>query len=604
MKNIIKSTFTSRLMLFSAALSFIMVTGCKDEWDEHYDADAAGLTYDGDMMSYISSNSQLSEFAEVVKASGFANDMASSQVRTLWAPANGSFDKDSLLSLIEAGGKESVIKGFIKNHMTRYSVSFNSLNEAKSVLLLNSKIITMSPDGTFGSAKITKANVSCKNGVVHVIDKAQAYQTNLYEQIEAAHFAWLAEHPDQIGNDSLISLYTFLKKYNDDSLDVNRSVYRGVDENGNRIYVDSVVIRNNTVLNGLDALIYTEDSNYYAIIPSVEAYQERVAEARKFLVYNPYENITDSKMCDSLQYYNANVFAMTDLFFNVNTNTRHDKLVEDSIVSCHYKKSNWENHVYYWPYQEGGLFDGANKVQCSNGTAFMMDDYPLSTQDQFFKKIDTRCTVTSNIDQTTNEKGAILYTKNAGDFPVYTLTVNTREHDISCSYLDVVPTPASLNPSIAFKIKNTLKATYDIYLVYCPIWVSQYANYEAAAEAHEVYKETTEDPLRPYYFKVNVYERNNTGTNIGSYPTSGTSIKTPDGGAIFTSNVENYVDTMYIGSYTTKNAYYNTTSEGMLIQFSSNITSKNLKYYSREMYLCKVILKPRLDEESVQSRKR
>ncbi|MCQ2095359.1 MAG: fasciclin domain-containing protein [Bacteroidaceae bacterium] len=600
-----RSTLSARLIVFSAALSLVSLTGCKDEWDEHYDAEASGLTYNGDMMGYISENSQLADFVEVVKAAGFDTDLASSQIRTLWAPVNGTFNKDSLISLAKAGGKKSVITGFIKNHLARYAMSYNtpdslSLDEPKSVLLLNSKILVMDPKGTFGTANVTKPNITCANGVVHVIDKAQPYQTNLYEQIEAAHFAWLAQHPEEAGNDSLVSMYTFLQKYNDDSLDVNKSVYRGVDENGNRIYVDSVVIRNNTVLNGMDALIYTEDSNYFAIIPSVEAYQERVRIAKELLVYNPSENATDPKMCDSLQNYNANVFAITDLFFNVNTNSRSGVLVTDSAVSTTYKRSNWENHVYYAPYAEGGILSGKNKVSCSNGTAFMAKEYPMSVRDQFYKKIDVPCNKTTNIDQTTDDDGKLLYTKNVNpDYQVWTYTVNTRDSSYTFSFLDVQATTMALNPTIAFKIPNTLKATYDMYLVYAPIWVLQYNDFEAALKGHETLVGTNQDPLRPYYFKVTVFERNNTDPNIGMYPKSGVAIKNPaDGSSTFTTNVENFVDTLFLGTIETKNAYYNTTSEGLLVQLAANISSKNVVNYSREMYLSKIILKPHEEETS------
>jgi len=604
MKNNIKSTLSARLMLFSAALSLIAVTSCKDDWDEHYDAEASGLTYNGDIMSYLNSNSQLSDFAAVVKAAGFETDMASSQIRTLWAPVNGSFNKDSLMTIVELGESKSVINGFIKNHMARYSISCNknSAVDSKNILLLNSKIAVLSPDGKFGTANIVSPNVSCKNGVVHVIDKAQKYMQNLYELIEMAHAKWLLENPNQIFNDSLISMYTFLEKYNADSLDVNKSVFREIDEDGNRVYVDSVLIRNNTVLNGIDALIYSEDSNYFAIIPSVEAYQARVEEAKKYLVYNPYENQSDSMMCDSLQYYNANVFALTDLFFNVNTNTRNGFLVQDSVVSSQYKRTNWENHVYYSPYQEGGILFGGKKSVCSNGTAYMVDQYPLSIRDQFLKKIDTDCTRSVNIDQTTNSDGTLLFTKNVNtDFPVYNLVVNKRDDsgkviNINTNYLDVMPSSSSLNPYIAFKVKNTLRTTYDIYLVYCPIWVgSGYDSYEEALMGHEIFEGTNQDPLRPYYFKVCLYERNDNGI----YPTSGVVFKNPENGSnYFTTNVENYVDTLYLGQYTSKYAYYNTTSEGILVQMQASVTAKNTSKYSREMLFCKVILKPHDETEA------
>ena len=606
MKNKIKSLLIANISLFSAALLLVTVSSCKDDWNEHYDSSTTGLSYDGTIMSYLQSQSQLSDFAEIAKKAGFDVELSSSQIYTLWAPVNGSFDKSEYLSMISEGKKDAVIKEFLKNHMTRYNISYSPLAEDKEITLLNTKLLPMTKEGTFGSANMTKTNISCKNGIIHLIDKGQSYQYNLYEMIEKEHMAWLEEHPDEVGNDSLISLYTFLEKYNDDSLDVNKSVERGVDLNGNKIYVDSVVIRNNTILKGLDALLYVEDSLYNMIIPSVDAYQARYAEAKQYLQYNPAENLVDEKMCDSLQHYYSNMFAMTDLYYNVNLNQRGD-----SIVSTSYQRSNWENHVYYHPYDGSlpGIFTNCDSVQCSNGKAYIFEEYPLSIYDQFCKKRVVSCSRTQAIDQTTNASGVAIYTKNVDtSFPTRTLTVNTRKHDFQITYLDVKPTTSAVNPYIAFKVSNTLSTTYDMYVVYCPLWVKDFKDYESAKEYSDTLRAKVErkekgyslqdDPLRPYYFRAYVYERANTGATIGQYPSSGTVIKNPvEGGNFFTTNVENYVDTLYLGTYDCKNAYYNTTSEGILVQLQANVTSKNTAVYSREMLLARVLFVPHVESE-------
>lgn len=618
MKNKIKSLLIANILLVSVVMLLVSVTSCKDEWNDHYDPSSPGLSYDGTIMSYLQSHNEFSDFAEIVEKAGFDVELASSQIYTLWAPVNGSFMKEEYLSMISRGGKNTVIKEFIKNHMTRYNVSYSSLGSDKRISLLSDKFVFMTQDCKFGTAQMTATNISCKNGVIHVIDKAQEYQENLYEAIERAHDAWLVLNPDQIGNDSLVSLYTFLQKYNDDSLDVNKSVERGVDESGNKVYVDSVMIRNNTILKGLDALLYTEDSLYKIIIPSVDAYQERYAVAREYLKYNPSENLVDPKMCDSLQNYYANMFAMTDLFYNVNLNQRGD-----SVVSTSYQRTNWENHVYYHPYDAtSGIFkfNVRDSVSCSNGVAYLADEYPLSIYDQFAKKLTTSCSKAQNIDQTANASGVAIYTKNVDtSFPTGTLTVSGRTTDgFQIQYLDVKPTTSAVNPYIAFKVNNTLSTTYDMYLVYCPIWVKNYSSYadakvfsdtlHAQVDRKEKGASLQNDPLRPYYFRVYVYERQNVGASMGQYPTSGTVIKNPvEGGNFFTTNVENYVDTLYLGQYTCENAYYNTTSEGILVQLQTNVTSKNTSVYSREMYLARIIFEPRFDagnDPTSKSRKR
>ena len=623
MKNRIKSLLIANVSLLSAALLFFGVTSCKDEWNEHYDPNNSGRTYEGTIMGYLESQSELSDFAEIVKKAGFDVELESSQMYTLWAPKNGTFDKQYYLDQISQGDSWRVIKEFIKNHMTRYNVSYNPLEEEKEIILLNTKLNYMTNDAKFGDANMYKQNIKCKNGIVHMIDASEPYLCNLYEEIENVYKAerarLLAADPS-LTADSLFALDTFLKKYNSDSLDINRSVERGVDEKGNKIYVDSVVIRNNTILKGLDALLYMEDSSYNVIIPSIKAYQERYNEAKKYLVYNPSENIVDPKMCDSLQDYYANMFAMVDIYHNANTNKTWKNY---STISTSYRRSNWENHVYYHPYDAGGIFTYGTEERCCNGKAYLVSEYPLSIFDQFYKKIDVLCGRSQNIDQTTNAGGTALYTKNVDtNFSTYNLNVNLKTTDeegnpvtkeIQANYLDVKPTTSAVNPYIAFKIRNTLSAKYDMYLAYCPIWVRDFKTYEEAKEySDELHVRRDEaaargdknadnllqsDPLRPYYFRVYTYERANTGANIGSYPTSGTAIKNPeDGKNFYTTRVENHVDTLFLGTYECKNAYYNTNAEGILVQLQSNVTSKNTSVYSREMYLCKVIFVPHVDD--------
>ena len=151
--------------------------------------------------------------------------------------------------------------------MTRYNISLDE--ESHIIKLLNTKTGHMSDNSQslFGSSLITSPNNACKNGVVHIIAKAQPYLRNLYEEVEIMHNQWKKDNAISDPEDTMVSMYTFLKKYNADSLDQQRSVSIGVDENGEYIWIDSVMRRNNTILNGLDAMLYTEDSVYSVTQP-------------------------------------------------------------------------------------------------------------------------------------------------------------------------------------------------------------------------------------------------------------------------------------------------------------------------------------------------
>ena len=609
MKMKINKYLTSLMLLAIGGLC-----SCTDTWDEHYDGVADSKMFDGTIMQMLEQNPDLSNFAKVVKAAGFDSELNSAQSYTLWAPSNSALSEsewNEWLTLANTN-KKDVVTRFIKNHMTRYNVSLDG--NPHTIKLLNTKTGHMSDaiTSTYGSANIINANNACDNGVVHVIDAAQPYLPNLYEEIETQFRTWKAANMPGVPDDSIISIYSFLKKYNDDSLDQLRSVSVGVDENGEYLWIDSVMMRNNTILKGYDALLYTEDSVYSVLLPSIEAYQRRYEEAKKYLQFNPSENIADRvdqriSTTDSMQHYYASTFAMNDLFFNDNFN----KHPNDSVVSTQWVGgSKWEQHRFYNPYSGDGIFTVGKPVECSNGKAYYSDDYPVTIYDQFLKKIDMPLSTTS-VDLTVNEKTPTtgLYTKTC---TYYMSSATNYETNKNISFLKVTGSTSTSNYSVAFQIRNLLKAEYDVYLVYSPLWVTKYPSYEKAyeqamadsllaVEKGDKSKSWKAD-IRPYRFNVTTFERQHTQSSLGKYPTKGTSVKPLDGAKYFFSNVENVVDTMYIGSIAPDCAYYQTDKEGVLIQFETKIQSKETSDFSREMNLIGLIIKPR--EDALASNKR
>jgi hypothetical protein len=301
--NKIKNTFRAG---FAIAAGLVAMYSCTDTWNDHYEA-TAKLDYDGTTMQAL--EEKASDFAKVVKAYGYERELASDNVYTVWAPANGSFE---LSDYLDANGNmyadsADVVKEFIKNHVARYALSLNG--EDRLFSLMNEKKGSMTADGVFGGANIIQKNISCKNGILHLIDATAPYNYNLFELIYKQY-----REENTPGKDTL-SLYAFLydPENNQDSLIENKSVSRGVDENGDKIWVDSFVMRNNTILKNVDAKLYEEDSAYIAILPSSKAWAERYKIAEKLLKFNPVEDDRTPGACDSLLRHYANHFAMSDL---------------------------------------------------------------------------------------------------------------------------------------------------------------------------------------------------------------------------------------------------------------------------------------------------
>ena len=225
-----------RNTLGAAALAIIAICtciSCSDTWEEHYDS-MGGLTFDGTTMGYLQSQSDLSDFVEILKASGYDKELDASQVLTVMAPKNGTFNKAELLAKIADGDKKEVVEEFVENHICRYNISISA--KPQTITMLNDKNVEVGTlaNATVGDANAVSANVSCDNGVVHVLDNYLPYQFNIYEYIGKNYNA----HKNELNADdeNFETWYGYLKELYVDSLDERRSVSRGVDENGDNIW--------------------------------------------------------------------------------------------------------------------------------------------------------------------------------------------------------------------------------------------------------------------------------------------------------------------------------------------------------------------------------
>ncbi len=557
-----------------ATAGLFAISSCTDKWDEHYEA-ASPLSFDGTLMEAIQSYPELSNFAEVVEAAGYDLQLSSNQMMTLWAPVISDHVKDSLLAEVQTN-KDEVITMFIQNHMALYNISMTP--KAQHISLINDKYVDMgtAQEAKIGESTITKGNIVCTNGVLHLIDCEMPYVPSLYEAIELDFRSYLRANGLST-NDSVISLYSFLNKYNEDILDEAKSVELGLDPDGNMVYVDSVMIRNNIVLKGVNAPLYEEDSTFYAIVPSVEAYQARYAEILPYLNYR-YDGATpaDSAYRDSVMVRMANTYAMSDLYFNTNLDVNSHPA--DSMKATVYSPMDWEFDVFK------GLFSGngdlltvpSTKVACSNGTMYKVDEYPFSIYDQLFRKITTTINRASIDEEETVGNTYTEYCTQAA----YTYVRETTDgagnvlESQSYSATRLSPTSSRVNVTFAVRVPKTLAGEYDIkFVVLSPQALSGDSN-----------------DMRRYKFRANVFERQADGT----YKKNGDRLTNPDdGGRDFYSNPENFVDTISLGSYKFTYGNYDANLEGTMIQVVMNVRSNQTDEYVRDILAQKIILEPK-----------
>ena len=92
MKHIYRRWAGSLCCAVTAALA---LSACAD-WDDHYDADTSLLdTQNASIWQNIEKAGNLSQFASLLKKTGYDAKLDASQTYTVWAPVDGSFDYET-----------------------------------------------------------------------------------------------------------------------------------------------------------------------------------------------------------------------------------------------------------------------------------------------------------------------------------------------------------------------------------------------------------------------------------------------------------------------------------------------------------------------------
>lgn len=529
---------------FTAALLLLALNSCSDAWNSHYDTNL-GLNSDKTLWGDMQSQDNLSDFREILEAThvssysnastvSFAELLNSEQTFTIWAPINGSFNKDSLLNLcLTETGQRVVERSFVRNHIARYLFSVTTTTDL-DVMLLNGKEKSLK-GFVFGNVNITTPNIVAKNGVLHILNGKINYSANIYESLS--------------NDQNLSKLSAFLKAFQKDSLDEFASVSSGIVD-GKTVYVDSVLIEKNALLTEL-GFLNDEDSAYMLIAPSDIAWDAAYAKIYPYFDFSFIEN------ADSLQNYWTKHNLISDLIFNANLQTS----ANDSLVSTKYNSMLPLQHVFQKPFQPGGILsEVTDSTKCSNGTIYKVDKWPFSIQQSFFKPLKSEGEQESNI---------LTFAQ---------ATLNLRsvigKGLSNNAYLDVVPTASY--PTITFQVKNTLAGKYDVCIVFAPQTV--YKTPVSQADSVEAFK--------PCKFRATLYYVDETG--------AAKTFNCANGGT-FTNNAYK-VDTVCVApdfKFPTCNLNQNEVTVSLKIQ--SFITTRELATYNREMFIDCIYLKPRED---------
>ena len=225
-----------------------------------------------------------SDFLEVLNKCGkhCADSLFNhSRVYTLWAPVNGTFNKDSIIAEIvpdENGNsnRDHVFRTFIQAHVANHLHPANGKLEDNPVIMLNNKISRFEGNNgryTFDGSVISEPNIRVRNGIIHKLEAPTEYKYSIWEYLKFAA--------------DVDSVAKYLYSYNVTVFNEGQSI-KGPIVNGEQTYLDSVFTTSNTWLNSWGGVgnIDSEDSTYIVYVPDNDMWNKVVAAAEKHFNYD------------------------------------------------------------------------------------------------------------------------------------------------------------------------------------------------------------------------------------------------------------------------------------------------------------------------------
>lgn len=435
---------TLKYVLVSAVLT-AGLSSCQDDWDDHYNKTADSAYGNVSLYEIMSGQPELTDFCQVLDATKtFANSrqtdvtyktlLSGDQFFTVWAPVNGTFNRDSLLELCKTSEGDSLVElHFVKNHLARYCHSVNG--KASDIYMLNGKTIQQDAS-SFGEVAFRKQNVAARNGLLHIVDKQVPYYYNIYEAL--------------VGLPYLQHIGKFFRSYQVDELDELQSLPKGI-EDGKTVYIDSVFKSKNVLLSADYDYINSEDSTFWMIAPTAELWDSLYEEAKS------YYNYAFVEKADSIQERMAHYALLQDLIYN----PIRQYSIRDSITSVGYFNNLYRYHTYFNPFDEGGLFrtPWVDTLECSNGVIYRTDQWMFDKNRTYFVPLRYEA-----------DGYVAKFEEGPGSSKKLTLELESCYSD-SVAYGDyLVVTPASQTDKyyVEFALPSILSGTYDVCVVFLP----------------------------------------------------------------------------------------------------------------------------------------
>lgn len=399
-------------------------------------------------------DADLEDFVEVINSCGehCADSLFNkSRVYTLWAPVDGSFNKDSLLNEVKEGNREDVFHRFVMAHVSNHLRAANgTLDNKNKILLLNDKVVTFMGNReagyTFDGCPLIECNNRVKNGVLHKIASPAEYKYNIMEYLK------IAENVDSVSN--------FIYSFNETEFSPGQSIM-GPIVNGEQTYLDSVFVTNNRILNHWDGVGFldNEDSTYTVYVPTNTAWDEFTSKSEKFFNYSlESKNPTSVKAedRDSLRQHYTRINALKYMTFSDNEQIYVDS--PDSILPI------WQNGGREELLKSQVEEFVISEKQLSNGTFKVIDKCPFTFQELFYDTIKVEA---ENDAMRYKTENIVEYNRSASKNQLNKDSLFADVKISGNSYFEGI-SPQNAPARASYKLPNALSAKYYLAVITVP----------------------------------------------------------------------------------------------------------------------------------------
>lgn len=439
-----------------AAASMVAATSCSDFDDYNKDPLDISSSANKTLWENISENSNLSDFASLLKKAGFDKMLSQPTFYTVFAPLNGTFDASALAAEDSATLRDH----FAENHIAYYNHQVTGAVDER-IKALNEKSYNLKGQGsyTFGDVALEQTNLPSVNGIMHTLNGEIHYYPNVYEYISQSQ-----------GCDSVAS---FFKHYEHTTLDVDNSTLGPV-VNGRQTYIDSVLVTTNDILGRryLNASLENEDSSYTMMMPSDKAW------IGMYNTIKPYFNYINKTIYQE----GSNMTSLTDNSHN-NTVEVNAAYYSDSLTKMNIAKMllfNNNNRVNQWVENGGRNTDSImtsgreplyilnpteflkqtkEKAKASNGYVRYVDSLAVRPWDTFAPEVISLSLANAFTSSTTRVR-----VDNVDTTKIKLPFRNTTSY----TYIHAAPTSNYSKPSMILNLPMALSHAYNLYVVLVP----------------------------------------------------------------------------------------------------------------------------------------